>query len=376
MLLRNTINKMSQEDAFIQTRNRDDLFKLSSPIPQSTHSGQYSERSKEVIIDDDDAFDSKSDERRGPEIFRRDEFDEEEFHRPQPSATENLDFKDILNNPDLIELLKKRSVPKSPTVDYSSDEMVQKRVLKLINKSCDVDYEKEHDKVKEAVTEAFMIKYQNLKIHYPDMAETIKFPEGKQLNFIHKHYHGIIKSIYVSMNLGQTQLCYVLCLMVLEFVCVKALGLPMAGFTKMELKRMYKYESMMIELGESWYSSGEGGEPQPIEWRIATSFIWNVVIFLGIKILSNYLESENLVETIRDIVDKLFESNVSKDDIESGDAKKMHSEGEELLSGLSGGGGFESLINMVTNIGGGMTRNMENRQRKKGPVKRNRFVFE
>lgn len=356
---------MSQEDNFILTRNRDDLFKLSSPTPQDT---------KELTIDDDDTFDIISDERRGPEVIKRDVF-EEDFHRLKDEETEKLDFKNILNNPDLLELLKKKTTPRSPVVDYSNDETVQRRVLKLINKSSDVDYEKEHVKVRGSASEAFMIKYQNLKIHYPDMADTIKFPEGKHLNFIHKHYHGIIKSIYVSMNLGQTQLCYVLCLMVLEFVCVKALGLPMAGFTKMELKRMYKYESLMIELGESWYTSGEGGEPQPIEWRIATSFIWNVVIFLGIKIVSNYLENENMIETIRGIVDKLFENNVNKADIESGDAKRMHAEGEELLSGLNGGG-FDNLINIVTNIGGGMTRNMENRQRKKGPVKRNRFVFE
>ena len=364
---------MSREDTFIQTRNRDDLFKLSSPIPESN------ERRQEVIIDDDDTFDIRSDERRGPEVFKRDDFaEEEEFHRPQTTFmeddSEKMDFKNILNNPDLLELLKRKTLPKSPTIDYSSDEMVQRRVLKLINKSCEVNYTKEHLKVQEAAMEAFMIKYQNLKIHYPDMGDVIRFPEGKQLNFIHKHYHGIIKSIYVNMNLGQTQLCYVLCLMVLEFVCVKALGLPMAGFTKLELKRMFKYDSLMIELGESWYTSGEGGEPQPIEWRIATSFIWNVVIFLGIKIISNYMENENMVETVRGIVDKLFEANVSKDDIESGDAKKMHSEGEELLSGLNSGG-FNDIINLVTNIGSGMTKNMENRQRKKGPVKKNRFIF-
>lgn len=362
---------MSQEDIIIQSRNRDDLFKLSSPTPQ-----------KNNTIDDDDTFDVKSEHRRGPEIFKRDDDEyEEEFHRPEASnmmdnESENLDFKNILNNPDLLELLKRKTVPKSPTVDYSSDEMVQKRVVQLINRSTDVNYEKEHVKVKEAAMEAFMIKYQNLKIHYPEMGDTINFPANKNLNFIHKNYHGIIRSIYVNMNLGQTQLSYVLCLMVLEFVCVKALGLPMAGFTKLELKRMYKYESLMIELGESWYSSGGGGgEPQPVEWRIATAFIWNVVIFLGIKIASNYLDNENMVETIRGIVDKLFENNVNKDDIESGDAKKMHSEGEELLGGLSNGG-FNDLINLVTNIGGGMTRNMENRQRKKGPVKKNRFIFE
>lgn len=324
------------QDDFIETRTRDDLFKLSSPTPP-------------------------------PEDNMNDNKDNKDNKQP--------DFSNILNNPDLLEALRKKTIPKSPKINYDNEDEITRRVLKLINKSCDINYDNEHEKVQEAAMEAFIIKYQNLKINYSDsdIGKNIDFPKNKNLNFIHKHYHGIIKSIYVSMNLGQTKLCYVLILMVLEFICVKALGLPMAGFTKLELNRMYKYESMMIELGESWYSSGGEGEPQPIEWRIATSFIWNVVIFLGIKIVSNYMENENMVEIIRGIVDKLFENNVNKEDIETGEAKKMQSEGEELMKGLDGGG-FTELMNMVTNIGGGLTRGMEN-QRKKGPVKKNRFIF-
>ena len=372
------------DDIFIETRNRDDLFKLSSPTPPQAP--------KDTVVEDEDIFDVRSDDRRGPETYRTEDVvedrrsgedeevihkkggfeDEEVIHKKGGFEDEEIDFKNILNNPDLMDILKRKTKVQSPIPDYSSDEVVHRRVLKLINRSSDVNYEKEHEKVRESAMEAFFIKYQNLKLHYPE--HDITFPDNKSLNLIHKHYHEIIKSIYVSMNLGQTQLCYVLCLMVLEFVAVKALGLPMAGFTKMELRRMEKYHSLMIELGESMYSSGEGGEPQPVEWRIASTFIWNIVIFLGIKIASNYLENENLVETIRGIVDKLFETNVNKDDIESGEAKKINSEGEELLSGLSGGG-FNDLINLVSNIGSGVTKGMENRQRKKGPVKKNRFIF-
>lgn len=274
----------------------------------------------------------------------------------------------------------------TPLPDYSDDEVVNNRVKLLLDKSGEVNYDSENEKVQIAVLEAYTIKYQNLAIHYPEY--NISFPEGKHLNTIHKHYHEIIKSIYVNMNLGQTQLGYILCMMVLEFVCVKVLNLPMAGFTKMELKRMYKYNALMIELGESMFPTG-GGQPSPIEWRIASTFFWNVVIFLGIKIISSYIGGDGMVDMVRNIIDKMMDNPITPGNIETGDAKNINAQqGDmgDIFGGMFGGGGsgagdgMSEITELISNLGTNFTEKMESNRKKgnvgkKTPAKKSRIIF-
>lgn len=263
---------------------------------------------------------------------------------------------------------------KTPVPDYSDEAALNKRVLTLINNSGDVNYDNEPQNVQDSCMDAFVIKYQNLTINYPD--HNIKFPENKSVGTVHKHYHEVIKSIYVNMNLGQTQLIYILSLMVIEFLCVKVFAIPMSGFTKMELKRMYKYQSMMIELGEAMYPEGESGPPSPIEWRIASTFIWNIVVFIGIKIVSNYLGGEQMMDVIRNVVDKMLDNPITKDNIESGEAKNLNNEGEDLLGNLfSSEEGTGELLDLISNLGTSFTKKMENNKGGGKPSKKKRFIF-
>lgn len=307
-----------------------------------------------------------------------DEFEKVSIKTPDikiltPLRRKKPDFDDLFNGD--FNSMFKLPLPRSPKPDYSDEEAVNERVKKLINNSNAINYEKEPEKIQEAVREAFAIKFQNLAINYPDL--NIKYPEGKSLNIIHKNYHEIIKSIYVNMNLGQTQLSYILILMVMEFICVKVFSLPMAGFTKMELKRMYKYQSLMIELGESMYSSGQEGPPQSIEWRMASTFFWNIVIFLGIKVISSYVGGEAMTDTIRNIIDKLMDNNINVDNIESGEAKKINEEDNSMFSGLfgNGGDGTSEIAELISTFGTSFTQKMENNKRGPGPKKKRRFIF-
>jgi len=270
----------------------------------------------------------------------------------------------------------------TPLPDYSDDGIVNARVKELIGKGSEVNFDNEDEKVQESAMEAYIIKYQNLSINYPEY--NIVFPEGKGLNTIHKHYNEVIKSIYVNMNLGQTQLAYILCLMVLEFFCVKALNLPMAGFTKMELKRMYKYNTLMIELGESMYSTG-GGKPSPIEWRIASTFFWNIVIFLGIKIISSYVGGDGMVDVVRNVIDKMMDNPITPENIESGEAKNINSQQNDMgdiFGNLFGGksDGTSELTELISNLGTNFTEKMEsgkknNNGNNPGNKKKSRIIF-
>ena len=264
-----------------------------------------------------------------------------------------------------------------PNIDYSDEEEVNERVRKLVNNSSNVDYTNEHEKVKNASKDAFEIKYNSLKLNYPDY--NIVFNRDKNLNLLHKNYHGYIKNIYSHMNIGQTRLAYILCLLVVEVVCIKVFSLPMAGYTKMEMKRMYKYNSLMIELGEAMCpETGGEGDKKSIEWRIASALIWNIIVFLGIKILSNYMGGEGMIETVRNIVDKLFENNINFENIENGEAKNINDDEGEILSGLFDGSGDSAneLGEFISSIGSVFTQNLE--KNRKGPKQksRSRVIFD
>ena len=268
--------------------------------------------------------------------------------------------------------------PTSPIIDISDEDEMNEKVNELITNPGKPNYEKESKKIQELCLEAFRIKFENLKMNYPE--RNIVFPEGKKIARVHASYHSIIKNIYVNMNLGQIQLSYILTLMALEFVAIKAFGIPMSGFTKMELKRMYRHNQIMIEIGESFYSTsgGSGGKPEPLEWRIFTSFAWSIVIFLGLKFLSKYIGGESMTDVIRTAVDKILDNPVTIDNIENGTANQQSSDGgglEGIFEGMMGGDG-KGFTELLTNIGTNFTEKMENKGGKKDTKGKRRVIFE
>ena len=351
----NVLNfSLENEDLFIE-----DLSKEKEDF--SLEKGDFSLEKEDFSLDKDD-FDP-------PEIIKKNnDFNTTptiKFMTPIRSREENFDIPRIVKPPIL-----------SPRIDLSDEDDINRRVSFLVNKSSDVNYQKEPKEIMELCLDAFEHKFNNLKTNYPEY--NIKFPKDKSLEKIHKIYHQTIKSIYVNMNIGQTQLVYILTLMVLEFLAVKFLNIPMAGFTKMELKRMYKYNSLMIELGESMYPMG-GGDSSPIEWRILSTVGWNVIIFLAVKIISSYVGGDAMMETIRSVMDDLTDSPVTKENIETGTAKNM-----DTTSGLSGmvediigggkGDGMNGFVDIISNLGTSFTEKMESKP-KSGKAKKSRIIF-
>ena len=268
------------------------------------------------------------------------------------------------------------SPTKTNFVDIDDEDEIQERVTELINDPGKIDYNLEQEEVQHSCIETFKQKFQNLKVNYPDRA--VEFPEGKSLNKIHDTYHGIIKSIYVNMNLGQLQLGYIIVLMAIEFVCVKAFNIPMAGFTKMELKRMHRYNQLMVELGENLYSTG--GSQWPLEWRILSAMGMNVIIFIALKFLAQYVGGESMTEVIRNAVDKVLDNPVTKGDIESGNTSKASNSTSDglggmmdgMMGGMMGGDGG-GMADIIAGLGTNFTQKMENSNKKE---KKRKFVFD
>lgn len=268
---------------------------------------------------------------------------------------------------------------KNNFVDVDDEDDINERVNDLINDPGKIDYNLEQEEVRNACIETFKSKFQNLKLNYPEHG--IEFPQGKSLNKVHDTYHSIIKSIYVNMNLGQLQLGYIIVLMAIEFVCVKAFNIPLAGFTKLELKRMHRYNQLMVELGENLYSVGSGS--WPIEWRILGTLLMNIVIFIALKFLSGYVGGDSMTDVIRNAVDQVLDNPVTKDNIETGVGKTSGSSSTtssglgSMMEGMMSGGNGGGMADLIASLGTGFTEKME-KSAKPDPSKpkKRRFVFE
>lgn len=271
----------------------------------------------------------------------------------------------------------------SPLPEYTDNESINNRVRELISKRSPHDYEKENEKVKDACMEAFEIKYKSLSLN--NKKYDINFPEGKSLNIIHNLYNDWLKHIYVDMNLPRSRIIYFFGLYLFEFFCIRIFGIPMAGFAKAEVKRMARYDMLLIELGESMYSTGgEGGEPEPIEWRIGKTFLFNVLIFLAVKLITQYMFSDNekINEEIRKMLEKTCEV-VTTDDIEKGniDNNDNSQSIENMLGNFLGGSDINSnsIFDSLSNLANQFTSKEERkakREQKKKDRKNKKISFE
>ena len=50
--------------------------------------------------------------------------------------------------------------------------------------------------------------------------------------------------------------------------------------------------------------TGEGGmgSQWSLEWRVCSSMLWNIVMFMCVKYLSNYIGGDSMIEVIRNII--------------------------------------------------------------------------
>lgn len=264
---------------------------------------------------------------------------------------------------------------RSPKVDLSDDDDVNEHVRKLVSYPGQIDYDKEPDKVQEICEEVFRTKFMNLKVHYPEYES--EYPEGKSLNKVHKYYHELIKSIYVNMNIGQYETWYLIGLLALEVVFVQVFNIPFGGYTRSELKRMHRKKSMLIELGEEWYPSGTG-EKASIQYRLAEDMVWNVITFIAVKYLAEWVGGDDMVEKCRSVVETLMDSPINMENIESGEARDIQSGDKNMTEGLLGSlgafGGLEGgLKDILVEVGSQFTEGAGSK--KKGRKKKKVISF-
>jgi hypothetical protein len=122
--------------------------------------------------------------------------------------------------------------------------------------------------------------------HIPEITNEMSLSE------IHAQYTIYLRHIHVTHGVDQYKVYMVIMWLIVEAVLTK-MGLPIGGYTVMQLKSMNKYDQLLIELGETNYkSNGSVSIMQsnwPVEARLFFMALLNAVAFIIIKMLSNVI---------------------------------------------------------------------------------------
>ena len=85
-----------------------------------------------------------------------------------------------------------------------------------------------------------------------------------------------------------------------------------------------------------------------------------------------------MVNVIREIMDQLMDNPVTKENIESGEAKNIDKSGSGLggiFDGLLSGDGTSEIADLISNIGTSFTENLESKKKGGAPKRKNRVIF-
>jgi hypothetical protein len=129
---------------------------------------------------------------------------------------------------------------------------------------------------------------------------------------------------------------------VIELLCCKVFKIDISGFTKFQMRRMIRYETLLIQLGEKNYLTFM--ESWPVEAKLAALSLFHAGVFFVIKMASDYLgpSAETIIEAMVDGLGS--ESKRANSILGGGDGGSTES------SGSSGGMG-----DFIGNIMGMMT---------------------
>lgn len=135
--------------------------------------------------------------------------------------------------------------------------------------------------------EEYIWRFRILKKQYGKNA-SIPIPEWNEhsdLTLMKTSYERTIKELYLD-DAVETYRTYLLGgWMVMEYVCTQVIGIDLRGFTVQQSKMMYKYDRMLIELGEKSYT--RWGMNLPVEIRLLGLILFQAGIFYLGKVLAD-----------------------------------------------------------------------------------------
>ena len=123
------------------------------------------------------------------------------------------------------------------------------------------------------------------------------FPETMSLEQIHAQYDTYVRHIHSSQDADQYKTWLILGWLVIEIVCTY-FGLNIGGFTFTQMRSMNKYNRLLLELGENNYKAGATpaaafNASWPVELRLIFVSLASAIVFIGLKMLINYVGANN-----------------------------------------------------------------------------------
>lgn len=135
--------------------------------------------------------------------------------------------------------------------------------------------------------EEYIWRFRILKKQYGKGA-SIPIPEWNEHSDLHMmktSYERTIRELYLD-DAVETYRTYLLGgWIVMEYVCTQLIGIDLRGFTMQQTKMMYKYDRLLIELGEKSYT--RWGMNLPVEVRLIGMIIFQAGIFYLGKVISD-----------------------------------------------------------------------------------------
>ena len=135
--------------------------------------------------------------------------------------------------------------------------------------------------------EEYIWRFRILKKQYGRNA-TIPIPEWNEHSDLHMmktSYERTIRELYLD-DAVETYRTYLLGgWIVMEYVCTQWVGIDLRGFTMQQTRMMYKYDRMLIELGEKSYT--RWGMNLPVEVRLLGMILFQAGIFYLGKIITD-----------------------------------------------------------------------------------------
>jgi hypothetical protein len=111
------------------------------------------------------------------------------------------------------------------------------------------------------------------------------YNEHSDLPMMKRTYERTIRELYLDDAVETYKTYLVGGWIVMEYVCTQFIEIDLAGFTIQQTKMMYKYERMLIELGEKSYT--RWGMNLPVEVRLIGMILLQAGLFYLAKIISN-----------------------------------------------------------------------------------------
>ncbi len=132
----------------------------------------------------------------------------------------------------------------------------------------------------------------NASIPIPD------YNEFSDLNMMKTSYERTIRELYLD-DAVETYRSYLMgSWIVMEYFCTQHMDIDLVGFAEYQMKIMYKYDRMLIELGEKSYT--RWGSNIPVEVRLIAMILFQAAIFYLGKIIAEKM-GKNVAELFRGV---------------------------------------------------------------------------